>query len=611
MRGLPTFPLLLVAFCCGSLFAQWPQSPVPVPVGGGGGGSGTVTSAACNGSFSPNWLTCSFGGAATVTPVLQLTPATGLTANQFLGTPNGTPGAVGLRALVAGDIPALSYQAPLSNYSTISALAGYPSTFPPTTTGLCLLSGCTFSGAVSLGANQLTSTVTTGTAPFVVASTTQVANLNAASLGGATFAAPGAIGGGTPNTGNFTTLSATGGITAGPDGTHAGAASLYGNTALPTVASNLFSLFGPSTATFTSYGWQVPSTAPGTNTVPLFGAASGGASPMTYVSNATTVNGASCALAGTCNANWLNGAVTASHFAIFNSLSGDIKDGGAVGTASAANTASACSAGQVSLGWTNGSNNCTATPSATTFTGALAGNATTATTATNLAALTGIPAQAADTVVMNATGGSAAPTAVAMPTCTTGAVLYNTSTHAWSCVTTGSSAVNYIWTGSLYSNGNVNLSAVSETCYVYPLPIPYTAVVSNFGSRVATADASLLNDIGIYGPNCAGGASCPMVAHTGAIHFSPTGSGATFTAALVSSPITIQPGMYYLVTTGTSTTAQLATGSNGEWILPFSASTVASCGSAGALPSTITMPSAGFVSFASSSTQSMPVAVFY
>ena len=37
----------------------------------------------------------------------------------------------------------------------------------------------------------LTSTVATGTAPLVVSSTTQVANLNAATLGGATFAAPG------------------------------------------------------------------------------------------------------------------------------------------------------------------------------------------------------------------------------------------------------------------------------------------------------------------------------------------------------------------------------------------------------------------------------------
>jgi len=55
----------------------------------------------------------------------------------------------------------------------------------------------------------ITSTQTTGVAPFVVASTTNVANLNASSLNGATFAAPGAIGGTTAGTGAFTTVTAT------------------------------------------------------------------------------------------------------------------------------------------------------------------------------------------------------------------------------------------------------------------------------------------------------------------------------------------------------------------------------------------------------------------
>jgi hypothetical protein len=56
---------------------------------------------------------------------------------------------------------------------------------------------------------QITSTVATGTAPLVIASTTAVANLNASLLLGATWAAPGTIGSTTPNTGAFTTLSAT------------------------------------------------------------------------------------------------------------------------------------------------------------------------------------------------------------------------------------------------------------------------------------------------------------------------------------------------------------------------------------------------------------------
>ena len=54
---------------------------------------------------------------------------------------------------------------------------------------------------------QFESTQATGTAPLVVASTTQVANLNASLLGGKTFADPGAIGT-TPSTVGATTLTA-------------------------------------------------------------------------------------------------------------------------------------------------------------------------------------------------------------------------------------------------------------------------------------------------------------------------------------------------------------------------------------------------------------------
>ena len=59
----------------------------------------------------------------------------------------------------------------------------------------------------------ITSTVTTGTAPLVIASTTKVSNLNVDLLDGADWAAPGAIGTGTPNTGAFTTISASNVIT--------------------------------------------------------------------------------------------------------------------------------------------------------------------------------------------------------------------------------------------------------------------------------------------------------------------------------------------------------------------------------------------------------------
>ena len=207
-----------------------------------------------------------------------------------------------------------------------------------------------------------------GSATIGASATGSLLNLNGTN---ATVSAAGAI-------------TANGGITAGPDGTHAGAASLYGNTALPTVASNLFSLFGPSTATFTSYGWQVPSTAPGTNTVPLFGAASGGASPITYVSNATTVNGASCALAGTCNANYTTGSFTDGHAIAANGTGGQIKDGGAfnaslVGLGSVTNDAqtkaaivpnTAPTAGQILVGNAGGTAYAPVTMSGCTITSA-------------------------------------------------------------------------------------------------------------------------------------------------------------------------------------------------------------------------------------------------
>jgi hypothetical protein len=60
---------------------------------------------------------------------------------------------------------------------------------------------------------QITSTLATGTAPFSIASTTVVPNLNVSQLLGKTWAVPAAIGSTTPNTGAFTAISASGQIT--------------------------------------------------------------------------------------------------------------------------------------------------------------------------------------------------------------------------------------------------------------------------------------------------------------------------------------------------------------------------------------------------------------
>lgn len=62
---------------------------------------------------------------------------------------------------------------------------------------------------------QITSTLTTGTAPFAVASTTKATNLNADLLDSADWASPLAIGSTTPAAGSFTTVSASTSVAVG------------------------------------------------------------------------------------------------------------------------------------------------------------------------------------------------------------------------------------------------------------------------------------------------------------------------------------------------------------------------------------------------------------
>ena len=124
---------------------------------------------------------------------------------------------------------------------------GTGSTLTATGTGVInatQLGGKTFAAPAAIGSGtpaagsfttlsasgQVTSTVTTGTAPFVIASTTVTPNLNAALLNGATFAAPGAIGGTTPGSGAFTTLTGTSSLTLGVNGGTGGSVILEGST---------------------------------------------------------------------------------------------------------------------------------------------------------------------------------------------------------------------------------------------------------------------------------------------------------------------------------------------------------------------------------------------
>jgi len=93
------------------------------------------------------------------------------------------------------------------NLTNGGSLAG-TFTGTPTFAGTINLPGGFIAGASTFN-GQISSTVTTGTAPFVIASTTKVNNLNVDLLDGCDWAIPCPLGSTTPNTVKATTLEAT------------------------------------------------------------------------------------------------------------------------------------------------------------------------------------------------------------------------------------------------------------------------------------------------------------------------------------------------------------------------------------------------------------------
>lgn len=233
---------------------------------------------------------------------LCIDPTTGgwNTCSASASGPLGAPGPIG------GGTPSTGA------FTTISATGAITSTLatgnPPlvvaSTTNIPNLNASTLSGKThadpgpigsgtpSTGAfttlsatGAITSTLATGTAPFTVASTTNVANLNASSLSGATFAAPAAIGSGTPAAGTFTTVNASGLITpsstAGIKGTAAADAAQAGSVgeiftvncfmgAAAAAASNVSTpVASPGLVTWASHTFVLSSPAPANWSCPI------------------------------------------------------------------------------------------------------------------------------------------------------------------------------------------------------------------------------------------------------------------------------------------------------------------------------------------------------
>ena len=192
------------------------------PCGTGSGSVGTTGSPAANelAMFSAA-LTITNGnlsGDCTTTNTLAVNcgsfnggTAFGTAAGKNTGTSganvplmNGANGWSGLQTINNSDLALLGSSTGTTTFTSANAGASnFTITIPAATDTLADLAGTqtlsnkTYSGASISVTGQMTSTVATGTAPLVVTSTTNVPNLNASSLNGATFSAPGAIGGGT------------------------------------------------------------------------------------------------------------------------------------------------------------------------------------------------------------------------------------------------------------------------------------------------------------------------------------------------------------------------------------------------------------------------------
>lgn len=161
-------------------------------------GTGVFTALAANVTGSGGIV---LGTSPTITSPILVTPTLGAAVGTSLVNTSGlTSTGVATAAFVDGIW--IDYATPTGRFSTGPA-DGFGWYNGATLAANQLMA---LSSAGVLTATQFTSTIATGTAPLVVASTTNVANLNASSLNGATFAAPGSIGSTTPGSGAFSSI---------------------------------------------------------------------------------------------------------------------------------------------------------------------------------------------------------------------------------------------------------------------------------------------------------------------------------------------------------------------------------------------------------------------
>ncbi len=124
-------------------------------------------------------------------------------------------------------------------------------------------------------------------------------------------------------------------------------------------------------------------------------------------------------------------------------------------------------------------------------------------TATGLVTLADLATQAADTAVVNATGGAASPTAVAIGSCSaaSSALTYNTSTHAFGCNSI-SGTVSSIATTSPITGGTITTTGTigCATCVTSAASLTSNALMIGGGlqaSSTATTGTGVLTALGV------------------------------------------------------------------------------------------------------------------
>lgn len=132
---------------------NWLGVGVPIT---SGAGSGTVTSV---GMSVPAWLNVA-GSPVTTSGTLAVSAASGQTANRVLASPDGSTGAVSLRALVADDLPTV----PIGSGGTgqTTQAAGFDALAPTTTEGDLVYRGASNNARLAIGTTGQVLTVSGG-----------------------------------------------------------------------------------------------------------------------------------------------------------------------------------------------------------------------------------------------------------------------------------------------------------------------------------------------------------------------------------------------------------------------------------------------------------------